>query len=83
MDNIPTINDIIDIILPLNKLYFDIKTKLELGIKSVIDIDIIMLKENDKQKVINFLMLFLDILKKITNDPNTVESPAIDDIIKG
>lgn len=83
MDNIPIINDIIDIMLPLNKLYFDIKTKLELGIKSVIDIDIIMLKENDKQKVINFLMFFLDILKKITNDPNNVESPAIDDIIKG
>lgn len=79
----PKTNEIRQIIIPFNNLYLEIKINVELGIKSVIDKQIITLKENAKQNVINLVILCLLTLKNITNDPKTVDKPAMVEISSG
>jgi hypothetical protein len=79
---IPIIKDIIDINIPLVKLYFN-KTNNDSGIKSVILIPIIMDREKLKTRLINLFMFSFLIGRKIINEPIIVDRPAIVEIIKG
>ena len=50
---------------------------------SVIEIPIIIVSEKLRQKVINLLICSRFHLKKMTKEPKTVESPAIEVMING
>ena len=77
----PIKNITIDIIAPFNNPKYLINWKVESGINSIIDIDIITLSEKLKQKEMTSSTLF--IFKYTIKPPITVDNPAIDDIING
>lgn len=76
-------NRIILINIPGNSPFSLIITYDDDGIRSKIDINIIILSENDKQNVIKELIFSFFIIINVKKLPITVDNPAIKDNKRG